>query len=256
MLYAFLLIAGASVGFLSGLLGIGGGIIMFPVLYYLPPVLGLDSVAINNITGLTMIQGFTASLVAVFFHRKLGFVSAPLVITLGVSLFVSSLSGALVSKAAPEEVLLAVFAVLAVAASFMMLMPRSYTGDDVRGEDVTFSRPAAVVIGLVLGFFLGLVGQGGAFIVIPIMLYVLKIPLRVALGSMLAVGLFSSTAGLAGKVATGQVPFVMAAMLLAGVIPMAAAGSYVSKRTSTRTLKWILAVIIAASAIKILLDIL
>jgi uncharacterized membrane protein YfcA len=38
----FLVLAGSAVGFLSGLLGIGGGIVMFPILLYLPPLLGFD----------------------------------------------------------------------------------------------------------------------------------------------------------------------------------------------------------------------
>ena len=40
--YLFLLLAGSIVGFFSGLLGIGGGILMFPLLLYLPPLLGFD----------------------------------------------------------------------------------------------------------------------------------------------------------------------------------------------------------------------
>jgi hypothetical protein len=100
-----------------------------------------------------------------------------------------------------------------------------------------------------------MVGQGGAFIMIPILLYVLKIPLRVALGSTLAIGLFSATAGLAGKIATGQVPFHMAVALLLGAIPSARLGSIVSKKTETQILRWLLSVIISATAIKVWYDI-
>ena len=97
-------------------------------------------------------------------------------------------------------------------------------------------------------------GQGGAFIIIPILLYVLKIPLRVALGSTLAIGLFSSSAGLVGKIATGQVPFLMAVPLLLGAIPAAQLGSFVGKKTKTQYLRWLLAVIIIATAVKIWTD--
>jgi uncharacterized membrane protein YfcA len=83
------------------------------------------------------------------------------------------------------------------------------------------------------------------------MLYVLKIPLRVALGSTLAIGLFSSSAGLIGKVATSQVPFLMALPLLLGAIPAARWGSIVGKKTKTQFLRWLLAVLILATAIKV-----
>ena len=254
-LYLFLIVAGAIVGFFSGLLGIGGGILMFPLLLYLPPVFGLDPVGVKNITGLTMIQGFFASLVAMFFYNKHNLVNKPLVLTLGLSLFMSSLTGSFISKMVPDKPLLFIFGALAFTASVMMLIPRSYGKDEMTEDKVSFHRPTAIIIGVLIGFLIGMVGQGGAFIIIPILLYVLKIPLRVALGSTLAIGLFSSSAGLVGKIATGQVPFHMAAALLVGAMPSARFGGVVGKKTKTQYLRWLLAVIIIGTATKIWVDI-
>jgi hypothetical protein len=249
--FAFLALVGAAVGFLSGLLGIGGGIVMFPLLLYVPPLLGFSGIDVKSITGLTMIQGFFSALTAMFFYNKNALVNKSLVLTLGFSLFLSSLIGALVSKKIPDGPLLMVFATLALIAAVMMLIPRSYLQDDLTEEHVVFNKSTAIVIGIVLGFSIGLVGQGGAFILIPTMLYVLKIPLRVALGSTLAIGLFSSSAGLVGKIATSQVPFLMALPLLVGAIPAARFGSIVGKKTNTQFLRWLLAAIIFATAVKV-----
>ncbi|MEW6108898.1 MAG: sulfite exporter TauE/SafE family protein [Nitrospirota bacterium] len=253
--YLFLFGCGASVGFLSGLLGIGGGIVMFPLLLYGPPLLGLEAVGVKSITGLTMIQGFFASLSAMLFYNKERLVNKSLVFTLGLSLFLSSLTGSLVSKLVPDKPLLFIFGLLAITASVMMFIPRSYSKDDLTEDKVDFHRQTAIIIGVLIGFLIGMVGQGGAFIIIPILLYVLKIPLRVALGSTLAIGLFSATAGLIGKIATGQVPFHMAAALLLGAVPTAKLGGFVGKRTKTRFLRWLLALIISATAIKVWSDI-
>jgi hypothetical protein len=252
----FLFGAGATVGFFSGMLGIGGGIVMFPLLLYVPPLLGLEAIDVKSITGLTMIQGFFASLTAMLFYRRHRLVHASLALTLGLSLFFSSFAGAMLSKRVPDSVLLLVFGSLAFIASVLMLIPRSYARDNETHDTVDFNKTAAVIIGCILGFLIGLVGQGGAFIVIPMLLYVLKIPLRVALGSTLAIGLFSSTAGFAGKALTGQVPFPMAGPLLLGAIPLALLGGYVGKRTSTQILRWVLALIIFATALKIWLSVL
>lgn len=252
----FLLIAGAAVGFLSGLLGIGGGIVMFPLLLYVPPLLGLDTIDVKSITGLTMIQGFFSALTAMLYYRKNALVNRSLVLTLGFSLFLSSLFGAVASKHLPDSVLLFVFAVLALIAAVMMFIPRSHAFDDMTEDQVTFNKSAAIAIGIGLGFTIGLVGQGGAFILIPVLLYVLKIPLRVALGSTLAIGLFSSSAGLAGKMATAQVPYAMTIPLLAGAIPAARWGSMVGKRTKTLFLKWLLALVILGTAIRVWMNIL
>jgi hypothetical protein len=255
VLYLFLWLAGSIVGFFSGLLGIGGGILMFPLLLYVPPLLGLDPIGVKNITGLTMIQGFFASLSAMFFYSKHNLVNKPLVLTLGLSLFMSSLTGSFVSKLVPDKPLLFIFGALAFTAAIMMLIPRNYSNDELTEDKVEFHKPTAIFIGLTIGFLIGLVGQGGAFIIIPLLLYVLKIPLRVALGSTLAIGLFSSSAGLVGKVATGQVPFHMAAALLLGAVPIARLGGVVGKKTKVQYLRWLLAVIIITTAVKIWADI-
>jgi uncharacterized membrane protein YfcA len=251
----FLFVSGSAVGFLSGLLGIGGGIVMFPVLLYLPPLLGFDPIGVKHITGLTMTQGFFSSLSAMLFYHKQRLVNKSLVLTLGISLFFSSLAGSLISKFLPDKTLLFIFGLLALAAAVMMLIPRSYAKDDLTAEHVHFNKPLTISLGLSLGALLGMVGQGGAFITIPLLLYVLKIPLRVALGSTLAIGLFSASAGLAGKIATGQVPFVMAAAMLLGAVPVAKLGGMVSKKTKTLYLRWLLAVLISATAIKVWVDI-
>ncbi len=249
--FLFLVLVGLSVGFLSGLLGIGGGIVMFPLLLYVPPFFGMPAISVKSVTGLTMVQGFFSALTAMLYYHKNALVNKPLVLTLGLSLFLSSLAGSLASKKIPDGSLLVVFGALALIAAVMMLIPRSYHMDDLTEDRVDFNRSTAVSLGMVIGLSIGMVGQGGAFIRIPVMLYILKIPLRVALGSTLAIGMFSSSAGLAGKVATGQVPYLMAAPLVIGAIPAARWGSVVGKKTNTRFLKWLLAAIIAATAIKV-----
>lgn len=255
-LFLFLALTGAIVGFLSGLLGIGGGIVMFPLLLYVPPLLGLNSIDVKSITGLTMVQGFFSALTAMLYYKKNALVSRPLVLTLGLSVFLSSLIGSLASKLAADGTLLMVFGTLALIASIMMLIPRKYRDDELTEDKVVFHQSTAVVIGIVLGFSIGFVGQGGAFILIPSLLYILNIPLRVALGSTLAIGLFSSSAGLIGKSVTGQVPLLLSIPLLAGAIPSARLGSVVGKRTNARFLKWLLAIIIFITAIKVWIDIL
>jgi uncharacterized membrane protein YfcA len=252
--FIFLFCSGSAIGFLSGLLGIGGGIVMFPILLYLLPLLGFERIDVKSITGLTMAQGFFASLSAMLFYHSQRLVNKSLVLTLGLSLFLSSLAGSIVSGGVADRSLLVIFGIMALTASVMMCIPRSYSKDGMKEDAVEFHRPTAVVAGVVIGFFVGMVGQGGAFIIIPVLLYILKVPLRVALGSTLAIGLFSSTAGLAGKIATGQVPFKIAGALLLGAIPFAQLGGRVGQKTDTRFLRWILALLIGVTTLKIWYD--
>ena len=90
---------------------------------------------------------------------------------------------------------------------------------------VSLRKPHSPLVEVPLDLLLQRVDHSRDSVTIPLLLYVLKIPLRVALGSTLAIGLFSSSAGIIGKIATGQVPFSMAIVLILGAMPAAQLGS-------------------------------
>ena len=117
-------------------------------------------------------------------------------------------------------------------------------------DAVAYPVPLAIVVPVLLGGFLGMVGQGGAFILIPFMLYVLRVPTRVALGSSLGIIMFSAAAGLAGKLLTGQVAFVPAMALLSGSVLGGGAGGLCSGRVPARALRYALACIIGGTALR------
>jgi uncharacterized membrane protein YfcA len=237
------------------MLGIGGGIVLFPALLYLPPLMGLEPLDVREVTGLTMVQGFFASLAAFIFYRSRGLVQRPLVLWLGVPLSVMSLLGALYSGRADRALLLVVFGILALIAAVMMLRPPSSHMVEEDTDVPVINRALALTLGAFLGFFLGMVGQGGAFIIIPVMLVVFKAPFRIAAGSMLAISLLATTAGFAGKAGVGLVPLDLSLALLVGAIPMSWAGGIISSKLRTLMLRRILALIIILSALRISMDI-
>jgi hypothetical protein len=149
-----------------------------------------------------------------------------------------------------------VFAGLAVIAALMMWLPKS--DESVVGDPnaCRFNIPLAVSIALAVGFLGGLVGQGGSFILIPLMLHVLRLPTRVVIGSNLALVFLASLAGFAGKAATGQVPLLPAALLALAAVPGAQVGSVLSHHTSPRWLRTTLAFVIGLAAAGMIVDVL
>ena len=89
------LIAGLGLitGFLSGLLGIGGGIVMAPLLLYVPPLLGLEPLPMRTVAGLTIVQGLMACITGAISHGRFHFVSGRLSLYMGTSIFVAALAG-------------------------------------------------------------------------------------------------------------------------------------------------------------------
>ena len=69
---------GLVCGFLSGLLGIGGGIIMAPLLLFVPPLCGFAELPMRVVAGLTIVQGLVACLAGVSAHYKFNHVSGRL----------------------------------------------------------------------------------------------------------------------------------------------------------------------------------
>lgn len=249
--WALLILVGLVVGFCSGLLGIGGGILLVPALLYVPPLVGAPAMDMKAIAGLTMVQGFAASCSGILGHRRDRHVCRRLVWHMGPAMLVGSGAGALLSARVPSRVLLAMFAGLALAAAALMLLPKGGTDPEADADAIGYPVPLAILAPLFLGGFLGMVGQGGAFILIPFMLYVLRVPTRVALGSSLGIILFSTSAGLAGKLATGQVAFAQAVALLSGSVLGGGAGGFCSGRIPARVLRYALASIIGGTALRI-----
>src|SRR6266852_6159683 len=239
-------IAGLMASFLSGLLGIGGGLVLTPLLLYLPPLMGGAAIPVKIVTGITIVQSISGSVLGTLRHRAYGNVSSPLVWLMGPPSAVSSLVGAFVSRDTPDSVILLVFAVLAFAGGVMLLLP--VTPRDELAADIRADPKVAIPIALVLGFFSGLVGIGGLAFIIAALVYLLRVPARIAIGSSLGIGLFATIAALIGKAATSQIDPPLAAIVFLSALVASPVGAAVSVRTQLLAL---LAVIVMLAAIRI-----
>src|SRR5213593_4081033 len=115
--------AGLVASFLSGLLGIGGGLVLTPLLLYLPPLAGGAAIPVKIVTGLTIVQAISGSVLGALRHRAYGNVSTRLVLLMGPPSAIASLVGAFVSRDTPDNIILIVFAILAFAGGVILLLP-------------------------------------------------------------------------------------------------------------------------------------
>jgi uncharacterized membrane protein YfcA len=237
-------------GFLSGLLGIGGGIVMAPLLLYVPPLLGMETLTMKSVAGLTIVQGLAACLSGSLIHKKLRFVSNELSLYMGSTIFIFAAIGGAGSRFVSDSILLFIFACLAFTASIFMLLP---TSDDSERPDVAvvkFSRFRALITASGVGLLGGLVGQGGSFILIPLMTSYVHIPTRIAIGSNLAIVLLSTFAGFLGKSVTGQIDWLLTLPIILTVVPAAVFGGLVSRLVSVLYLRRLLALLIGLAAVR------
>ena len=194
-----LLLLGACTGFLAGLLGIGGGMLMVPFVTFILTAKGFPpeyTVKMAVATSLATIC-FT-SLSSVRAHHRRGAVLWPVVAVLAPGIVLGSLLGAQVAVALPGKVLSVLFAAfVAFSATQMFLDRKPKPSRTLPGRLGTFG------MGGVIGLLSALVGAGGAFVSVPFMTWC-NIKIHDAVGTSSALGFPIALAGTLGYVWAGQ----------------------------------------------------
>jgi len=111
--------------FISGMLGIGGAIINFPMLLYIPVILGVGHFTAHEVSGITAIQVFFSTIGGVLVYRKGGFLNKKLIAYMGISILIGSFIGGFGSTHMPESGINIVYGILALIAVIMMFVPTS-----------------------------------------------------------------------------------------------------------------------------------
>jgi uncharacterized protein len=243
------------VSLISGMLGLGGAIMLIPAYLYLPSLFGLDGLGIKNISGMTSVQVFATSLFGMLLHRKKKAFNQPVVLTVGIPIVISSFAGAYLSGWVNPNLIVSIFAVMATTGAALIIFAQKTESADSE-KSIDFNKFSAVIIGILVGFFGGIAGAPGAFLLSPLLMIVLKIPTRVTIGSTLGIVLLASFATSLGKISSGIVPFDLTAAAILFSIPGVFIGSNLSHKFTVSTLRWGIAVIIALMGLDIWFQIL
>lgn len=194
-----LVIAGAFAGLLAGLLGVGGGIVIVPVLFYLFTILDLDpSVRMPLAVGTSLCTIIVTAAVSSRAHWRRGSVDAELVRSFAPWLVVGVLIGAIIAGLAPTGVMLLVFASVAlVVAMYMGLSPAGLT----LAEGLP-AGPFRWILATVIGGVSSIMGIGGGTLTVPI-LALANFPAQRAVGTGAAVGLIIAIPATIGMMIIG-----------------------------------------------------
>jgi uncharacterized membrane protein YfcA len=250
-LIAELLLLGSVTGFLAGLLGIGGGMLMVPFMSFILTAKGYPAdytVKMAVATSLATIC-FT-SMSSVRAHHRRGAVLWPIVRLLAPGILLGSLVGAQLAVALPGRVLGILFAVfVAFSATQMFLDRKPKPSRTLPGRVGTFG------MGWVIGMLSSLVGAGGAFVSVPFMTWC-NVKIHDAVGTSAALGFPIALAGTLGYIWAGQgmpemPPGSIGYLYLPGLIVVSLAsmctaplGARTAHRMDIRPLKKVFAVVL------------
>ncbi|RWD47053.1 MAG: sulfite exporter TauE/SafE family protein [Mesorhizobium sp.] len=267
-----LLAMGAAVGFLSGMFGVGGGFLITPLLifYNIPP-------AIAVATGANQVIASSFSGALSHFKRgtldfKLGGVLLAggiyvfaLLRRLGqLDLFISLLYVALLGTVGGLMLVESVNALRASRSGAAPVLKKSGQHNWIhrlpfkmrfRASKLFVSVIPVLGLGAAIGFLSSIMGVGGGFIMVPALIYLLKVPTNVVIGTSLFQIIFTSAYTTLVHATTNQtVDVILAFLLMAGGVAGAQYGAKAGQRLRGEQLRALLALLVLAVAIRLAID--
>jgi uncharacterized membrane protein YfcA len=230
-------LASIFIGISLGLIGGGGSILTVPVLVYLFHVDPVQATAYS-----LFIVG-SSSLVGAWPKYKQGFVHLKTAIIFGIPSIISvyatrkflvpaipsnlgEFGGLIVTK---SLMLMLLFAILMIAASFSMIRSKSSKETVTEGEQ-KFNYPLILIEGALVGLLTGLVGAGGGFLIIPALVMLSKLPMKQAVGTSLLIIAAKSLIGFTGDLGNSTINWT----LLLSITALAIAGIFIGDKLSKR----------------------
>jgi uncharacterized membrane protein YfcA len=246
-----LLAAGAGTGFVSGLLGIGGGAVMVPVSYWLILTMGVDPViALRIAFGTSLLVILPTVISASWRHNREKAVRWKTALVLGSCALVGGLVGASLAAHLPEQILKVGFGALILAIALWMglgVMPRLRSKDAEPRENLALVAACGFPIGIVSG----LTGIGGGVLIVAVLVLALNYPVHTAVGTSVAAIILGSLGGIVGYIlnglpvsgllphSIGYVNLPMWLCLAATSIPMAQLGARAAHALPAKPLMYI-----------------
>lgn len=199
LVFAQLAALGLASGFLAGLLGIGGGMLMVPFLTALLSAQGAaEPVAVKMAIATSMACIVATSASSTRAHHRRGAVRWDLVGRMAPGiLFGGLLSGAALFTVIKGQVLAVVFAAFVGFSAWQM-----WQGKQPQAHRALPGSPGLAFVGTALGLLSGLVGAGGGFLAVPFMIWC-NVPVHTAVATSAALGLPVALANTTGYVVGG-----------------------------------------------------
>lgn len=277
---AFVLLAmGAAVGFLSGMFGVGGGFLITPLLifYNIPPAIavatGANQVIASSFSGslahmkrgtLDFKLGFVLLAGGIVGSTIGAFVFALLRAVGQLDLFISLLYVALLGTVGGLMLVESINAIRAARGGATSSLKKSGQHNWIhrlpwkmrfRASKLFVSVIPVLGLGAVIGFLASIMGVGGGFIMVPALIYLLRVPTNVVVGTSLFHIMFTAAyTTIVHATANQTVDIVLALLLMVGGVAGAQYGAKAGQKLRGEQLRALLALLVLAVALRLAFD--
>ncbi|RVV96771.1 sulfite exporter TauE/SafE family protein [Mesobaculum littorinae] len=254
--------AGVVGGVLAGLLGVGGGIVIVPALYFALSLTGMDAAQVMQLSvGTSLTTIIFTSLSSSLGHYRKGAIDFDLLKLWGPSILVGVVIGGVLGGLVSGLALIAVFAVVALIVALDMILRGGGQIDNPR----TSSRPVMAVFGVLAGTISAMMGIGGGTVCVPI-LNILGYDIRRAVGTSAAIGFIIGLPGAITYVLTGlghdglpplslgYVNLAAAAVIIPLTVTFARVGVAIAHRIPRRALRLSFGLFLLVTSMRMFLD--
>ncbi len=266
---------GAGVGFLSGMFGVGGGFLLTPLLifYGIPAEVAVATTASHltassmsgaiaqwrrrvvdfKMAGVMLIGGIAGSVLGVQLFavlRKLG--QADIAVSAGYVILLGSVGGLMLNES--------LRALRAARTNAPRPAPQRHNWIHglplkmrFRQSRLYISVLPPLVLGVIVGVLSAILGVGGGFIIVPAMIYLLRMPTSVVMGtSLLQIVFVTATTTILQAVSNDTVDIMLAFFLILGGVVGAQYGVRIASRMPGEQLRLLLAVLVLAVGVRLL----
>ena len=188
---SIMVLSAVVVGFLAGFFGIGGGIIMVPILFYIFSFVGMDkSFVMHMAIGTSFLIIIPNSIISTITHMKFKAVDLSLVKTFGIFVMIGVLIGALFAVNSKTSSLVLFFSIMTMIFAIYFLIEK----EKINLKPKKINLIYRVMLGFSSGFLSAPMGIGGGVYNTPIF-KMFGYPINVAIGSSAAIGFLISMVG-------------------------------------------------------------
>ena len=187
-------------GFMAGFFGIGGGLIMVPILFYIFSFVGIEQTFVMHLAlGTSFSIIIPTSIISAITHMKFKSVDFSIVRTFGVFVMIGVVLGTILAVSLKTSSLILLFSIMTMIFAIYFLMEKEKINPIPRQINLIYR----VICGFLSGFLSAPMGIGGGVFNVPIF-KMFGYPINVAIGSSAAIGVLTALIGAIGFAVSGS----------------------------------------------------